>query len=56
MLTRFLRALFRERTCTGCHEGEATRGNLCVYCYLQCGFTIMAQPEIRTNALPFTVP
>lgn len=35
MLTGFLRALFRERTCTGCHEGEATRGNLCVYCYLQ---------------------
>ena len=54
-LTRFLGALFRERTCIGCHQGEATRGDLWVYCYLQRGCTAKGQPDIRTNALPFTL-
>jgi hypothetical protein len=54
MLTRFLRALFRERTCTGCHQGEATRGDLCVYCCLQHGLPATDQPDVLTNFLPFT--
>lgn len=40
MVTRLLRKLVHERTCERCTRHEATRGNLCVYCFLDGSFMI----------------
>ena len=34
MFTRLLRAIFQSPPCQRCLQQEATKGDLCVYCYL----------------------
>lgn len=44
MLTHLFKVLFQGPTCQSCGQRDATRADLCVYCYLDDGLTRMDHP------------